>query len=108
MRDRILMSKTGFAEWIGVGQSAVSNYIALGQISAGSIEGEGRYAKIAVNSAVRDLRKNLDVEGSQAVNRRARLRLYRRSSATTGLSKEEEAQCVAQIEDAMSTWPRPS
>jgi len=46
------MSKTGFAGWLGVGQSAVSNYIALGQIRPWSIVGEGRHAKIDVNLVV--------------------------------------------------------
>ena len=98
MRNTVLMSKTDFAAWIGVGQSAVSNYIALGQISPASIVGEGRHAKIDANLAIADLRERLDVAGSQSLNRRADLRFYyRRSSATTGLSKEEEAQCIAQI-----------
>jgi predicted transcriptional regulator len=79
MHDRILLSKKAFAEWIGVTQQAVSGYIKNGQISPGVLVGEGRYAKIAVNSAVRDLRARLDVEGSQAVNRRANLRYWRKS-----------------------------
>ncbi len=77
MRDRILLSKKAFAEWICVGQSAVSNYIKNGQISPRSIEGEGRHAQIDVNSAVRDLRARLDVEKTQTVNRRAVLKFYR-------------------------------
>ena len=69
MRNTVLMSKTSFAEWLGVGQSAVSNYIALGQIRPWSIVGEGRHARINVNLAIDDLRETLDVEGSQIVNR---------------------------------------
>jgi predicted transcriptional regulator len=75
-----LFSKKSFAEWIGVTQQAVSGYIKNEQILPRSIEGEGRHAKIVVNSAVADLRARLDVEMAQTTNRRANLRFYRRSA----------------------------
>ena len=100
-KSEILMTKKTFAEWIGVSQQAVSGYIRNEQISRRAIMGEHRYAKIAVNLAIADLRERLDATGSQTLNVRANLRFYRRSSATTGLSKEEEAQCVAQIVEAL-------
>lgn len=97
----VLMSKKDFAEWIGVGQSAVSNYIALGQIRSWSIVGEGIHAKIDVNLAIGDLRETLDVEGSQTVNRKANLRFFWTPEVPEerALSPGElEALLVAEIE----------
>jgi hypothetical protein len=110
MRNTVLMSKKDFAEWIGVGQSSVSNYIALRQIRPWSIVGEGIHAKIDVNLAIGDLRETLDVEGSQTVNRKANLRFFWTPEAPEerALSPGElEALLVAEIEREGATQGPP-
>jgi hypothetical protein len=77
----LLLSKLEAAAWLGIAPSTLSNYLRAGKISPSRLVGHDQHAKIDINGAVRDLRKTLDETGSQALNVRAKLRFYRRSSA---------------------------
>ncbi|MBS1164160.1 MAG: hypothetical protein H6R00_185 [Proteobacteria bacterium] len=56
-----IVSKSRFAEIIGVSPGRVSQYIAEGKISHAAIVGEGQRAKIDVEVAKDDLRRTLDI-----------------------------------------------
>lgn len=56
-----VVSKSRFAELIGVSPGRVSQYISSGQISAAAIVGHGQRAKLDVDRAKADLRLTLDV-----------------------------------------------
>lgn len=56
-----IVSKSRFAEIIGVSPGRVSQYIAEGKISTAAIVGEGQRAKIDVEAAKADLRRTLDI-----------------------------------------------
>lgn len=54
------MSKQAFAALRGVSPSAVSHWIKSGKLSAESLQGQGRSAKIKVQTAIAELDGNLD------------------------------------------------
>lgn len=56
-----IVSKSRFAELVGVTPGRVSQYIAEGKISRSSLVGEGQRAKIDVEAAKADLRRTLDI-----------------------------------------------
>lgn len=56
-----IVSKSRFAEIIGVSPGRISQYITEGKISRSSMVGEGQRAKIDVEAAKADLRRTLDV-----------------------------------------------
>jgi hypothetical protein len=76
MTDRVLLSKTSAAEWLGISRSTLSGYLANGQIEPRSLAGEGARACLDINRAVADLRRNLDPEQLERANRRVRLRFF--------------------------------
>jgi hypothetical protein len=55
------VSKGDFAAIIGVSPGRISQYIAAGKISAASLVGQGRNARIDVERAKADLRNSLDI-----------------------------------------------
>ncbi|MBB5515779.1 DNA-binding XRE family transcriptional regulator [Rubricella aquisinus] len=59
--DGVLVTKSKFAETLGVGKSAVSNWIERGIISPDAIVGEGRNAKINLEAAREQVRRNRDI-----------------------------------------------
>lgn len=56
-----VVSKSRFAEIIGVSPGRVSQYISEGKISRTALVGEGQRAKIDVEAAKTDLRRTLDI-----------------------------------------------
>ena len=97
----LLVSKLEAAAWLGIAPSTLSNYLRSRKISPSRLVGHDQHAKIDINGAIADLRKTLDQTGSQALNVRAKLRFYRRSSARSGateLDGELERILVAEIE----------
>jgi hypothetical protein len=76
MTDRVLLSKTLAAAWLGISRQTLSGYFKKGQISPRSLIGEGARARLDINAAVSDLRRNLDPEQMERANRRVRLRFY--------------------------------
>jgi DNA-binding transcriptional regulator YdaS (Cro superfamily) len=56
-----VVSKSRFAEIIGVSPGRVSQYISEGKISRSALVGEGQRAKINVEVAKADLRRTLDI-----------------------------------------------
>ncbi len=57
----VLVTKTQFARELGVGKSAVSNWIERGTISDDAIVGEGRRAKLNLELAREQVRRNRDI-----------------------------------------------
>jgi hypothetical protein len=97
MTDRILLSKTSAAEWLGISRSTLSGYLANGRIEPHSLAGEGARACLDINRAVADLRRNLDPEQLGRANRRVRLRFFRKVKAMD----DETAQKFADLESAV-------
>ncbi|MGJ8570440.1 MAG: hypothetical protein ACSHXI_07055 [Hoeflea sp.] len=62
------VSKTEFAAHLGVSAGRVSQMIKAGQISPGSLKGEGRSARVIVDKASADLRRTLDPAQSHGLN----------------------------------------
>lgn len=62
------VTKSEFAARIGVSPGRVSQMIKAGQIAPASLAGEGRAARIIIDSASADLRRNLDPAQSHGLN----------------------------------------
>jgi len=90
----LLVSKLELAAWLGIAPSTLSNYLRAGKISTSRLVGRGQRAKIDLNGAVQDLRRTLDQTGSQALNVRANLRFYRRSSAGSGATELDALEAL--------------
>ncbi|MGA2638443.1 hypothetical protein [Methylocella sp.] len=67
-----IVTKSAFAELIGVSPSRVSQWLASGQLGGAAIVGEGHRARIRVDVAKEHLRKNLDVDQSLGANGKAK------------------------------------
>jgi hypothetical protein len=67
--------------WLGISRSTLSGYLANGRIEPHSLAGEGARARLDINRAVADLRRNLDPEQLERANRRVRLRFFRKVKA---------------------------
>lgn len=89
------VTKGEFAEIAGVSAGRVSQWIAEGKIRAGSLDGEGRKARVIVASALKDLNRTLDV------SQRIGLNGLKSSVAREGLMDGEDQQ------QAGSDLPRP-
>jgi len=61
-------TKTQFALRCNVSQGRVSQWIAAGKIKPGSLEGDGRSARVRVEAALADLKRSLDVSQSIGLN----------------------------------------
>jgi hypothetical protein len=68
-----VVTKGRFAAIAGISRPRVSQYIADGQISGEAIVGSGHRARIRVDVALEQLRRNLDVSQHLGANGRARV-----------------------------------
>ncbi|MBC7280024.1 hypothetical protein [Hoeflea sp.] len=87
------VTKSEFAARIGVSAGRISQMIKAGQIAPGSLAGEGRTARIIVNSACADLRRTLDPAQSHGLNGMATRSAL--TGPTPAQSKAEPAPPVA-------------
>jgi hypothetical protein len=71
--ERLILTKTAAASWLGVTPQTFSGYLAQGQIEPHSIIGSGVRAKIDITRAVSDLRRNLSPDQLDGGNRCVRL-----------------------------------
>jgi hypothetical protein len=76
MMQRVILTKKHAASWLGITQQTLSGYLRDARIEEHSIIGEGVRARIDINQAVTDLRKNLDPEQRECGNSTVRLRFY--------------------------------
>lgn len=67
------VSKTEFAELMGVSPGRVSQWLRAGQIDGAAVVGEGLHAKIDIEAAQAQLSSRLDVSQRLGANGRARL-----------------------------------
>jgi hypothetical protein len=68
-----IATKSQFAALVGVSASRVSQWIAARQIWGDALVGEGRHARIRVEVAREQLRRNLDLDKRLGANGKARL-----------------------------------
>lgn len=85
------VTKSEFAEYLGVTAGRVSQMIKAGQIAPASLAGEGRAARIIVDRASADLRRNLDPAQSHGLNGMAT-----RSAIASGSTKPNGAAAPEQ------------
>jgi hypothetical protein len=76
MTERILLTKTAAAAWLSISPPTLAGYIREGKIEPHSLAGKGVRARLDINAAVADLRRNLDGEQMERPNRRVKLRFY--------------------------------
>jgi hypothetical protein len=69
------LSKSDFAERIGVSAGRVSQYIAEGKLTSEALEGEGRMARIRPAIAIEQLKATLDPHQMLGDNGRAKLEI---------------------------------
>lgn len=89
-----IVSKSRFAEIIGVSPGRVSQYIAEGKISRAAIVGEGQRAKIDVEAAKADLRRTLDI--SQRLGNGISTRIDAADAAATAAPQPEPPRGIDQ------------
>lgn len=103
------VTKSEFAEYLGVSAGRVSQMIKAGQIAPDSLAGAGRSARIIVERASADLRRNLDPSQSHGLNGMAtRAALATRSTKTDGAAvPAQQALPIAPSQDSGKASPTP-